>query len=74
MAEGGQSATGSLLHHVMTSHAAYSKAKEEAEKKDITVFEYLNKHLETMREEAKSATLSHLTRYFHRMIPSIRLT
>ena len=66
MAEGGQSATGALLHHIITSHAAYPKAKEEAGNKGITVFEYLNGHLEIMKKEANSPTLSHLTRYFHR--------
>jgi ribulose kinase len=66
VAEGGQSATGALLHHVMTTHAAYPEAKEQAEKAGSTVFEYLNEHLEKMRKEAKSPTISYLTRYFHR--------
>ena len=68
MAEGGQSATGSLLHHVMTSHAAYPAAKEAALKENMTVFDYLNHHLEKLRKEVKSPTLSHLTRYFHRIV------
>jgi ribulose kinase len=64
MAEGGQSATGALLHHVMTTHAAYPVAKEAAVAKDITVFEYLNDHLDDLRNKSKSPTLAHLTRYF----------
>lgn len=64
MAEGGQSATGALLHHVLTTHVAYSAAKETATEKGITVFEYLNEHLERLRQDAKAPTLAHLTRYF----------
>ena len=64
MAEGGQSATGALLHHVMTTHAAYPSAKDAATEKGITVFDYLNDHLEKLRCEAKAPTLAHLTRYF----------
>jgi hypothetical protein len=48
----------------MTTHAAYPAAKKTAEKNDITVFEYLNNHLERLRLQAKSPTLAHLTRYF----------
>ena len=70
MAEGGQSATGALLHHVMTTHAAYPAAKESATERGVTVFEYLNDHLETLRRQAKSPTLAHLTRYFYRGSPS----
>ena len=64
MAEGGQSATGALLHHVMTSHAAYPAAKKTASDKNLSVFEYLNCHLESLRSQANSPTLAHLTRYF----------
>jgi ribulose kinase len=66
MAEGGQSATGALLHHIMTTHLAYPAAKEAAEKAGVTVFEFLNHHLEKLRTQSKSPTLTHLTRYFHR--------
>jgi ribulose kinase len=72
MAEGGQSATGALLHHIVTTHAAYPAAKQTATEQGITVFEYLNDQLENMRTEAKFPTLSHLTRYFFRMSPSGR--
>jgi len=64
MAESGQSATGALLHHVMTSHAAYPAAKKIASVKNLSVFEYLNSHLESLRTQANSPTLAHLTRYF----------
>ena len=73
MAEGGQSATGALLHHVMTSHAAYSSAKEAATEEGITIFEYLNAHLDKLRREAKAPTLAHLTRYFFSTSPILRL-
>jgi ribulose kinase len=64
MAEGGQSATGALLHHVLTIHAAFPVAKQAAMEKGVTVFGYLNDHLETVRSQAKSPTLAHLTRHF----------
>jgi ribulose kinase len=64
MAEGGQSATGALLHHVITSHAAYSPAKQTAAEKGISLFEYLNDHLDKLRLEAKAPTLAYLTRHF----------
>jgi ribulose kinase len=66
IAEGGQSATGALLHHILTSHAAYAFAKDAAEKKGVTVFGYLNEHLETLRSQTNSPTLAHLARYFFR--------
>jgi FGGY-family pentulose kinase len=66
MAEGGQSATGALLHHVLSSHAAYPAAKQTAANQNVTVFEFLNAHLETLRTQAKSPTLAHLTRYIYR--------
>ena len=69
MAEGGQSATGALLHHVLSTHAAYPAAKQVAGKQNVTVFELLNTHLETLRTQAKSPTLAHLTRYTYRMSP-----
>ena len=65
MAEGGQSATGSLLHHIIATHAAYAAANKTALEKGISIFEYLNDHLDTMRSQANSPTLSYLTRYFY---------
>jgi ribulose kinase len=67
MAEGGQSATGALLHHVLSTHAAYPEAKQTAAKQNMTMFELLNKHLESLRVREKSPTLAHLTRYIYRM-------
>jgi ribulose kinase len=64
IAEGGQSATGALLHHVLTSHAAYPAVKEAAARGGVNVFEYLNSHLETLRARAKSPTVAHLMRHF----------
>ena len=65
MAEGGQSATGALLHHVLSNHAAYPVAQQMAVKQNITVFELLNIHLEALRTQAHSPTLAHLTRYIY---------
>jgi ribulose kinase len=65
MTEGGQTATGALLHHIISTHAAYPAAKQKAVEKSVTVFDYLNGYLEERRLQSKSPTLAHLTRYFY---------
>ncbi|KAJ8099746.1 hypothetical protein POJ06DRAFT_254385 [Lipomyces tetrasporus] len=65
MAEGGQSATGALLHHVLTSHAAYPEAKTLADKAGISVFEFLNKRLEQLQTEQNAPTLEHLVKHYY---------
>lgn len=61
MGEGGQSATGELLKHVIETHPAYQEAKTSAT--DTSIYEYLNSHLHKMREEQKAPALSYLGRH-----------
>ncbi|KAK9234386.1 hypothetical protein V1525DRAFT_413212 [Lipomyces kononenkoae] len=65
MAEGGQSATGALLHHVLTSHAAYPEAKKLADNAVISVFEFLNRRLEQIQLEQNAPTLEHLVKHYY---------
>lgn len=46
--EGGQSATGALVDHVITTHAAYPALAEEAAQAGITIYQRLNELLEEM--------------------------
>ncbi|KAF8476102.1 FGGY family of carbohydrate kinase [Kalaharituber pfeilii] len=64
MAEGGQSATGSLLHHIVTTHTSYEKAKEAAMARKQNIYEYLNHRLEELAQESKASTISYLARHF----------
>lgn len=48
--EGGQSATGSLIDHVVTTHAAYAEEKAAADAAGITIYQRLNARLETLAE------------------------
>jgi len=64
MAEGGQSATGSLLHHVLTTHTSYTKALEAAKAQNLNIFDYLNNRLEDLRKESKGPSISYLARHY----------
>lgn len=64
LAEGGQSATGSLLHHVLTTHISYNKALETAKAHNLNIFDYLNNRLEELRKEANAPSISYLARHF----------
>ncbi|XP_076829230.1 FGGY carbohydrate kinase domain-containing protein isoform X2 [Brachyhypopomus gauderio] len=46
--EGGQSATGKLIDHVVFGHAAFSQLKQQAEKSGEHVYSILNRHLEEL--------------------------
>ncbi|KAI9802921.1 MAG: hypothetical protein M1825_002152 [Sarcosagium campestre] len=62
--EGGQSATGELLRHVLHTHAAYAETKALADKADTNVYDYLNEHLENMASKAGAPSISYLARHF----------
>lgn len=64
LAEGGQSATGELLKHVLETHPAYNEAMSMAESFNTSIYEYLNSHLDEMRETANVPTISYLGRHF----------
>lgn len=64
MAEGGQSATGELLKHVLETHPAYNETISIAESFNTSIYEYLNSHLEELREKVQAPTISYLGRHF----------
>lgn len=64
MAEGGQSATGELLKHVLETHPAFSQAMSMAESYNTNIYDYLNEHLRDMRKRQDAPTISWLGRHF----------
>jgi len=69
LTEGGQSATGSLIDHVIFSHARADDLKQAAEAEGRTVYQILNSRLDAMAPEADfRAHLAkdlHVLPYFH---------
>jgi FGGY-family pentulose kinase len=63
LTEGGQSATGALIDHVIFSHAASTPLREEAKKSGQTVYELLNSRLSQLAEKAPHRAA--LTRELH---------
>jgi FGGY-family pentulose kinase len=64
MAEGGQSATGELLKHIIETHPAFYEAQATAETLDKNIYDYLNQHLREMTEKEKAPSVSWLARHF----------
>lgn len=64
LAEGGQSATGELLKHVIETHPAYQEAMSVAETFNANIYDYLNEHLRDMAEKQNAPSLSYLGRHF----------
>lgn len=64
VAEGGQSATGELLKHVIETHPAHQEAMSVAETFNTNIYEYLNEHLREMKERLNAPTISYLGRHF----------
>lgn len=64
MAEGGQSATGELLKHVLETHPAYNETMSMAESFNTSIYDYLNSHLEELMEKTNAPTISYLGRHF----------
>lgn len=62
--EGGQSATGKLIDHVIESHCAYQGMKEKLPS-NIHVVTYLNKLLDEMSQQRKLPFMDMLTRDLH---------
>lgn len=63
MAEGGQSATGELLRHMLEGHPAHGEAASLAAGAGQDLYDWLNAHLEDMRVRAGSPTVSYLGRH-----------
>lgn len=64
MAEGGQSATGELLKHVIETHPAFNEATSVAESRDKNIYDYLNEHLREMAERENAPHIAWLGRHF----------
>lgn len=64
MAEGGQSATGELLKHVLETHPAYQQAVSYAESYNTNIYDYLNQHLMDMKDSKNAPSLAHLGKHF----------
>ncbi|CAI7568963.1 sugar kinase [Penicillium manginii] len=64
MAEGGQSATGELLKHVIETHPAFNQALSIAESYHTNIYDYLNEHLKEMAAEQKAPCIAYLGRHF----------
>lgn len=83
LTEGGQSATGSLIDHVIFSHARGLDLKRQAESEGRTVYDLLNERLVVLSESVEHAAMLtrelHILPYFHgnrspRADPSLRGT
>lgn len=64
MAEGGQSATGELLKHVLETHPAYTQALSSAASYNLNIYDYLNQHLRDMQVMFEAPSISYLGRHF----------
>ena len=65
LTEGGQSATGALIDHVIFSHAAAAPLLKAAKKKGVTIYELLNARLEALAESQRVKFPAALTRDLH---------
>ncbi|KAK4495981.1 hypothetical protein PRZ48_013249 [Zasmidium cellare] len=64
LAEGGQSATGELLKHVVETHPAFQEAMSVAETFNANIYDYLNEHLTEMQQRIGAPAISYLGRHF----------
>ena len=63
LAEGGQSATGELLRHVLDIHPAYNETLALAKAEDKHIYDFLNAHLRHMADQANAPAVSYLARH-----------
>ncbi|KXJ96986.1 Nup93/Nic96-domain-containing protein [Microdochium bolleyi] len=64
MAEGGQSATGELLRHVIETHPAHKDMLPLAEATQMNIYDYLNQHIRELAEKADAPNVSYIARHF----------
>ncbi|KAH6688360.1 FGGY-family pentulose kinase, partial [Plectosphaerella plurivora] len=64
LSEGGQSATGELLKHIVEIHPAYTEAQAGALAESKNIYDFLNRHLEQLAEAQGAPTVSYLGRHF----------
>ena len=81
LTEGGQSATGALIDHVIRSHAQGAKLESEASQRNTSVYALLNERLDVLSRSvnfpAELTREIHVLPYFHgnrspRADPSLR--
>ena len=65
LTEGGQSATGALIDHVIFAHAASLPLLEEAKAKNLSIYEILNDRVAVLAKSAGLSSSAELTRDFH---------
>ena len=65
LSEGGQSAAGKSIDHIVQTHPAYDTLKRLAEQQSITTFDVLNEHLEQLKEKQNLKNVSLLSANFH---------
>ncbi|KAL2932543.1 FGGY carbohydrate kinase domain-containing protein [Bienertia sinuspersici] len=65
LTEGGQSATGALLDHIIENHVASPQLANHAASEGTTVYALLNKVLESMMQELNPLFVSALTKDLH---------
>jgi FGGY-family pentulose kinase len=65
LTEGGQSAVGALVDHVIYTHGAYPSAKQQADALGISIFEYLNRRLEHLQQTLRRDFPAQLTADLH---------
>ncbi|SCV04355.1 LAMI_0H15456g1_1 [Lachancea mirantina] len=62
-AEGGQSCTGALLAHVLTTHPAYTELSQLADAASVSKFDYLNSRLESLAQQRAARSVVHLAKH-----------
>ncbi len=65
LTEGGQSATGALIDHIIFSHPAAASLQNEAREQNQTIYELLNARVEALAKAENCGHSSELTRELH---------
>jgi FGGY-family pentulose kinase len=65
LTEGGQSAAGSAIDHVITDHAHFADLQAEAQARGLTIYQLLNEEIARLQQEAGLPTPALLTRDLH---------
>ncbi|OZJ03495.1 hypothetical protein BZG36_04018 [Bifiguratus adelaidae] len=64
-AEGGQSSTGQLIDHILSTHAAYSQAQTLARSTKTNIYALLNQHLVSLAEKRRVKYVELLVKDLH---------
>ncbi|KAH3901909.1 related to putative phosphotransferase [Saccharomycodes ludwigii] len=63
LAEGGQSCTGALLAHVLSTHSAFTELAKQADTANVSRFDFLNSRLEYLKEARGERSVVSLARH-----------